>query len=110
MRRDYSYLTRYIPNSPGRINMSMLAAQVGCEARVLRQHILIARINGEMIASDSEGYYMPVTDEEVALYYRTARKRAITTLRSLKRTRQRLIAAGYDISMIEGRTKDADTD
>lgn len=96
-------LIDYIPVSPGRISMASLALALGESERETRKHVTNARIAGEIIASDSEGYYIPTEAAEIAAYYRRHRKRAMTTLRGLKAVRKALRAAGVDVAEIEGR-------
>ena len=100
---DYSFITKLIPQSPGRVSMKQLADRIGCDERQVRSYVLAARINGELIGSDKGGYFIPVTDQELIDYYRTARRRALATLRSLKVVRKRLAAAGVDLKNLEGR-------
>ena len=97
-------LIDYIPASPDRISMSSLARVRNKTERETRQDIANARINGHIIGSDAEGYYIPQSPQEMASYYRTHRKRALTCLRGLKAVRKALRAAGVDVAKIEGRT------
>lgn len=104
MKIDYTFLMDYIPSSPGRVSMKDLTDRAGLtDERMTRKLVLAARINGEMICADENGYFSPTTDEEIVAYYRTARARALTTLYALKKTRHRLISAGFDVKAIEGR-------
>lgn len=96
-------LIDYIPVSPDRISMTSLARTLGENERVTRKMISDARINGEIIGSDSEGYYIPIEPQEMASYYRIHHKRAMTCLRGLKAVRKALRAAGVDIGEVEGR-------
>ena len=93
----------FIPLSPDRIGMKNLARALGESERETRKHVTNARIAGEIIASDSEGYFIPTGAAEIAAYYRRHRKRAMTTLKSLKAVRRALRAAGVDVAQIEGR-------
>ena len=101
---DYSFFINAIPHSPGRISMKQLADRIGCDERQVRSYVLAARINGELIGSDTSGYFIPVTDQELIDYYRTARRRAMATLRSLKVVRKRLAVASVHLRSIEGRS------
>ena len=74
-----------------------LSIKIGCTDREVRQYISAARIAGEVICSDDRGYFIPVSDHEIAKHYRTARKRALSTLKGLKEERKRLKAAGVDV-------------
>ena len=98
-------LIDFIPVSPERISMSSLARTLGQTERETRKLIATARINGEIIASDDNGYYIPTEAQEIASYYRRHRKRAMTTLRGLKAVRKALQAAGVDVKQIEGRER-----
>ena len=92
-----------IPHSPGRIRMKSLSQIRGEDERLTRKRVADARIAGEIIASDDEGYYIPTEAAEIAAYYRRHRKRAMTTLKGLKAVRKALRAAGVDVAEIEGR-------
>lgn len=96
-------ITEFIPDSPGRISMSQLAKILDTSDREVRQIVLTERLNGGLIGSDRDGYFIPVTTEELKAYYIAARSRAITCLRSLKTTRRRLKESGVNLSAIEGR-------
>lgn len=98
-------ITAFIPNSPDRISMSDLSIKIGCSDRELRKCINTARAAGEVICSDDRGYFIPVSDNEVLKHYRSARKRALSTLKGLKAERKRLKAAGVDVRPIEGKKK-----
>ena len=97
-------ITDHIPLSPDRISMRSLALKLGETERETRKHIETARMNGEIIGSDEQGYYIPTNAHEIATYYRRHRKRAMTTLKCLKAVRKSLRAAGIDVAQIEGRT------
>ena len=103
MTNNKDRLLEHIPLSPGRIHMRHLAEACHVNERQIRDLISTLRIDGELIGSDNEGYYIPASTEELVRYYRTQRARAITTLRSLKQTRRHLIEAGMDLSALEGR-------
>lgn len=93
-----------IPHSPNRVHMNVLASLWGKSEREARREIESYRMRGTLIASDGGGYFIPTSIEEIAAYYRRHRKRAITTLRSLKETRRFLKSSGIDLSQLEGRT------
>ena len=75
-------------------HMSDLANYFGVEERDIRREILHLRIRGTIIASSQNGYFIPETRQELYTYYRKAKGRALTTLRSLKRTRRILCGMG----------------
>ena len=91
----------FIPLSPDRIGMKNLARTLGESERDTRKRIEEARINGEIIAYDNDGYFIPTEAHQLASYYRMHRKRAMTTLKSLKAVRRALQAAGVDVRQIE---------
>ena len=98
-------ITEFIPSSPGRISMSKLAELLEVSERDVRRIVLSERLNGELIGSDGDGYYIPSTIDELSVYYRLARSRAMTCLKSLKTTRRRLKENGVNLSVIEGRSR-----
>ena len=99
------YLMQYIPISPGRISLKDLSAVIGHPKSITKRIIKDMRIEGEIIASDSNGYYIPASVDELIRYYRASRKRAMTALRSVKAVRRMLIESGIDIASIEGRKR-----
>ena len=52
-------LIDFIPMSPDRIGMKNLADALGETERDTRKRIAEARINGEIIAYDNGGYFIP---------------------------------------------------
>ena len=85
-------ITSFIPVSPGRIGLKRLSKMLNVDDRTVKKMILTARLNGEIIASCETGYFIPSTVEELETFYRTQRKRALTTLTSLKAVRAKLKA------------------
>ena len=75
-------------------HMDELATFFGVEPRDIRREILHLRIRGNIIASSQNGYFIPETRQELYTYYRKTKGRALTTLRSLKRTRRILCGMG----------------
>lgn len=95
----------FIPQSPGRISMSQLSSMLGCTDREIRKFISQARRSGEVIASDSGGYFVTDNATELARHYKSAYRRAISTFVSLKQERKLLKDAGIDVLKLEGRRK-----
>lgn len=77
-------------------HMKELATLFGVEPRDIRREILHLRIRGHIIASSQNGYFIPVTRQELYTYYRKTKGRALTTLRSLKKTRRTLQYLGIN--------------
>ena len=97
-------IMQFIPKSPERVSMAQLARQAGTDERSIRAAVLAARKAGEVIAADKTGYFIPATDAEMREYYHARHKAALSTLASLKATRQKLKAVGVDVAKLEGRT------
>ena len=89
-------ITTFIPESPGRISMKGLSMLTGYDERKVRSLVLAARISGELIGSDTRGYFIPSSVEELEAFYRAARKRALSTLSSLKAVRLKIKAAAVE--------------
>lgn len=71
-----------------------LADVLHTSKRNVSQLVLNARLDGYIIASDNDGYYIPITDEELENYYKMHRKRAIMELASLKTARREMVRRG----------------
>lgn len=74
-----------------------LASVLHTTKRELQRLVLQARLDENIIASGSNGYYIPQTDEEMMSYYKTQRKRAMTTLSSLRTVRRILKQKGIKV-------------
>lgn len=71
------------------IPMHALAAQLGINDRTLRKQIFEARVEGIPILSGNEGYYLPGDDRsELREYERTARKRALSSLKMARSAKE----------------------
>lgn len=74
------------------VSQKQLAAVLGVSERHLRKIIETERQNGKVICSSSDadenGYFLPANVEEAREFCVTMEKRAKTTLRCLKATRQ----------------------
>ena len=70
--------------------MRVLAGRLGVDDRALRAAIMRARESGAIIAGDSAGYYIPADKAELRRYYKTAKKRSLSGLKSLKAARRKL--------------------
>lgn len=87
----YYRILLLIPNRKDRaVPMSYVSSLTGIDTRQLRATILQMRIHGLVIAGDSYGYYIPISEEEIEEYYHLQRGRALTTLRSLQATKSML--------------------
>ena len=71
-----------------------IASVLETSKRNISQLVLNARLDGYIIASDNDGYYIPETDEELQSYYKMHRKRAVMALASLKAPRKELVRRG----------------
>ena len=101
---DNEYLMKCIPTGEkNAIPMSTLALFLNLSERELRSVVLRARKDGCLIATSTNGYFQPETENEMLTYYRTRFTAAMSTLASLKATRNRLKAAGVDVECIENR-------
>lgn len=72
------------------VSMSYIADLLHIDKRVVRQAVLRERLNGKIIASNQNGYFIPETPEELRSYYQWSRSRAMTTLKALKPVRKEL--------------------
>lgn len=79
------------------IESGKLAGVLHVSIRGLSQALLQARLDGSIIASCNQGYYIPETDNELLEYYRAQHKHATTQLRSLKPVRQELKRRGVKL-------------
>ncbi len=71
--------------SKNAVPMHALAAQLGIADRTLRRMVFEARIEGIPILANSGGYYLPNCDmSEIREYEQTARKRALSALKTAK--------------------------
>lgn len=69
------------------ISMEYLSNILGVSKRDIRQCVLNARLEGNIICGTQYGYYLPADDSELREYYYYALTRALTTLKSLKTAR-----------------------
>ena len=88
-------------------SMRDTAAALGITERQAREMIAAARIAGELIASNVHGYFYTTDPDELTRFYRSARRRAMTCLTTVRATRAALKAAGVDVLELEGRRKGA---
>ncbi len=96
--RLYKSLLALIPKGKEKgISRDALAETLCIPVREVSSLVLKARLKGIIICSDSNGYYFPKNDIEALAFYNAERKRAITTLRSLKTVRSELKAKGVKV-------------
>ena len=84
------------------VHMKTLADCLNVEGRDIRREVLNLRNKERIIASSQNGYFIPTTKGELLKYYRESRGRALTTLKSLKKTRRVLRAMGFNPDDKEG--------
>ena len=100
-------ISKFIPNGKeNAVSMRYLANILDVAERDIRQAILNARLQGEIICGTQFGYYTPADDSELTEYYYYARTRALTTLRSLKATRKRVVDIEASLSETENDYKE----
>ena len=89
MNKDYSMNT----NSPisylrkggdNAVSMVALSRYTDSTPREVRECIMNARLSGFIICSNKKGYFIPETEEELVVWYRTMTTRVKTTLAILK--------------------------
>lgn len=92
--KDKKYYQKTLDLIPiGRSNaipMKQLAFLLGVAPRDIRQAILDARLDGVIVCSGMEGYFFPETVDEMLEFLNAHYSRAMTTLASLKGTREKL--------------------
>lgn len=76
------------------VSRETLAALWGTDVRGVSTIIADLRNQGELIASSGAGIYFPGDIDELAEFYRTARRRALSILKTLKTSRRELKNAG----------------
>lgn len=93
---DYKELVKsHLPtDKDNAVSMRSLAILCGITERDIRHVIHALRNEGEYICAGVRGYWITEDPDELQRYYKTARRRALSTLASLKPMRQRLKAAG----------------
>lgn len=79
------------------VSMRDLAVRFGTDERAIRKAIHEARESGVIICSGNSGYWIPDTEYQLVSFYRLAHSRAMSTLNSLKATRERLLEMGVDV-------------
>lgn len=79
------------------VSMKELAFRFGVNERAIRKAIHEARESGVIICSGNSGYWKPDAEYQLVSYYRLARSRAMSTLKSLKTTREKLLEMGVDV-------------
>ena len=86
-------LTDYLSHgAENGVTLPHLSAMIGLPARQVRQLIQAERLQGTPILSDNEhGYYLPKTQEDVEMFYRSMLHRAaeITRVATAVRLRGR---------------------
>ena len=93
--KPYSALLGLIPKQKENgISRKDLAETLRISPRDVSRLVLMARLKGIIICSDSNGYYFPKDDAEALAFYNAEHKRAMTTLRSLKAVRSKLKEKG----------------
>ena len=66
------------------IPMSDLALMLNLPERTLRQEILNARLKGELIVSNDQGYFLPSCQEDLKEYVNIRKARIRTSLQALR--------------------------
>ena len=91
-------LMKWIPKgSHDPMTRECLSLMLGMSDRKVRQAIHDARMEGHLIVSTDKGYYIPDDVADLVDYYRKERKRAISVLAALKKTRLTLREMGVDL-------------
>lgn len=93
-------ITDYIPFGHDKaVTRRTLCRMTGMQDRAVRQMIENAQRNGAVILNlqDGAGYFQSDDVEEMHLYYRQEKSRALSTLAKQKGIRRRLKDAGYDV-------------
>lgn len=90
--RNISILPLIPEGKNNAISMAELSRLTDQDGRTVRKAIEKARRNDAIICSSKAGYYTPASTEELQEFYKSARKRAMTTLTVLKSTRRMLKA------------------
>ena len=94
-RQKHDYLLKVIPKGKEHaIQRRQLASMLNVNRREVSRLVMTARLDEIIIALGGNGYYQPVTDDELREYHRTARKRAITILATLKAARREMTRRG----------------
>lgn len=97
-------IERMLPHGEGAaIPTAQLVALAGCgSARQLQKQIEAERAHGALILSSSTGgYFLPADHEEIRRYEMTLRRRALSTLRTLRAARQALGVVPGKMEVIE---------
>lgn len=71
---------------------SLVATLNFSSVRQLQKMIARARLSGEVICSCDNGYFLPENRSEIERFYRTTRRKAVSTLAILKSARMALSA------------------
>ena len=78
------------------IHTKELSRRMLTNDRAIIREIHEERCKGNIICSSKKGYYLPDGINEVHAWYKSARKRALSTLSCLKTARKMLKDAGID--------------
>lgn len=93
-------ITDYIPYGHEKaVTRETLCQLTGMNDRAVRQRIENAQRSGTVILNlqDGAGYFQSDDIEEMHLYYRQEKSRALSMLAKQKGIRRRLKEAGYDV-------------
>lgn len=91
MKKSLNSLIDLIPTGrAAAISMRNLANILGVDERKTRQYVMRARMDGAIICSDENGYFIPTTREELQTYYNTVAKRQKSTAIAIAACRRKL--------------------
>lgn len=95
-------IEKYIPiGKENAIHQGELAEVVGVSVRKLKEMITDARLEGVMICSNGNGYFIAKNRDEAQAFYISMRKQALTRLKSIKLIRHKLREIEGQISLFD---------
>ncbi|MCQ2387933.1 MAG: hypothetical protein MJ066_05785 [Clostridia bacterium] len=95
-------IERYIPiGKENAIHQRELAEIVGVNTNKLKKKIKEARLEGAMICSNGNGYFIAGNKEEARTFYHSMRKQAITRFNSIKLIKRKLREMDGQISLFD---------
>lgn len=87
----FKFLLEVIPyGEENAISMTELSCILGITPRNVRSLVFKARVSGNIIAGTDEGYFIPVSLEEMQKYYRHAVARIKSCSQAIKPVKERI--------------------
>lgn len=91
-------LVSILKNAKGPVSRSTLIDEIGSCDRRIRRLIAEARDYGFIIVNNGDGYYITADIDEIERWYRKEKRRALTILRRIRRTKAMLNGRGRSVA------------